>query len=349
MPPRNHAQEFVRMWWNLLWILVALIAVLACVVAWLISPTDTSGLRVATNPSPDYNDAVARLKAWVDEDKSEPIRPECNTQWILQGGPTEHVIVLLHGLTSCPRQFDELGAAVAKATGANVVIPRMPYHGYFDPLTPAMANLTAHDLVFASSRAVDIARGLGKKITVAGLSINGPTATWLPFIRDDIDQIAALSPLFGVGGMPRNLSPYVSNALVRLPNMFLWWDPKDKQNRNAPEYSYPRFPVRAIAESLQMTGAILEELEKRPLPCRRMVMVTSETDTAIDRSEAVLVANAIRDRGGCEVVSFEFPASQKVAHDFIDPRQPNAKVALVYPKLIELLYPSAIDSRAAAN
>jgi len=44
------------------------------------------------------------------------------------GAPTPRVIVLLHGLTDSPRQFERL-AYLLYADGNNVYVPRLPEHG----------------------------------------------------------------------------------------------------------------------------------------------------------------------------------------------------------------------------
>ena len=64
--------------------------------------------------------------------------------------------------------------------------PRMPYHGYADRLTNALAALRAEGLVEAAFAAVDIARGLGERVAVLGISMGGLQCAYLGAFRDDV-------------------------------------------------------------------------------------------------------------------------------------------------------------------
>ncbi len=59
--------------------------------------------------------------------------------------PVRRVFLLLHGLTASPLQFAAFGNLLFDR-GANVLIPRLPYHGYGDRLTSALEALTADEL-----------------------------------------------------------------------------------------------------------------------------------------------------------------------------------------------------------
>ena len=121
----------------------------------------------------------------------------CITKLYDHGKQTEHVIILLHGFTNCPEQFSEIGMQHFEA-GSNVFIPRMPYHGLSDRLTDALVHLTVEDLAAFGDQIIDIAHGLGKKITVMGVSGSGTLVAWLAQNRTDIDFAFAIAPLFGL-------------------------------------------------------------------------------------------------------------------------------------------------------
>ena len=55
------------------------------------------------------------------------------------------MVVLLHGVSSCPRAFVDF-APMLLARGHNVVALRMPENGYADRATDALRRLTAEQL-----------------------------------------------------------------------------------------------------------------------------------------------------------------------------------------------------------
>src|SRR5258705_13984169 len=86
-------------------------------VVWLALPLPRNGLASVSHPATGYADALRRIDSLRAGDSSA-ISDECGTELMTHGGPTPHVIVLLHGLTNCPAQFDSLGR-IAFARGAN--------------------------------------------------------------------------------------------------------------------------------------------------------------------------------------------------------------------------------------
>jgi hypothetical protein len=55
-----------------------------------------------------YEEAVREIRSLASA-SPDGVRPECADQLLEHGRPTEHVFVLLHGLSNCPAQFGELG------------------------------------------------------------------------------------------------------------------------------------------------------------------------------------------------------------------------------------------------
>src|SRR2546430_14902701 len=100
------------------------------------------------------------------------VNPVCQTRLYEHGRQTERAVVLLHGFTNCPRQFDDLGRRFFER-GWNVLIPRYPRHGYSDRLTTAIAELRAEHLMAVADRSLLAASGLGEKVVVAGPSSRG--------------------------------------------------------------------------------------------------------------------------------------------------------------------------------
>jgi hypothetical protein len=316
--------------------LIGSLLVLGAVLAVLFWPHNRRTLVHAAPPEVlTYDEAVRRIQALIAGTPAS-IRSECAVQLFEHGHPTEKAFVLMHGLSNCPAQFSELGRQLFER-GHNVILSRIPYHGEQDRLTTDWARLTAADMLDAGNEAIDLALGLGKKVTAAGLSISGATAAWMAQNRSDLSRAALLAPFLSPLGVPAWARAPVQGLLLRLPNVFLWWNPKERENFEGPVYVYPRFPTRVIGETMLLGREVLQESREYAPRCASILLVTTAADAAADnRMAAELVANWSRFRqDGIE--AFEFPAEDNVPHDFIDPNQPNQRTALVYPKIIELL------------
>ena len=283
-------------------------------------------------PPPDYEQAVHALKALV-ADSPASVRPEGIPIVLDHGHPTEHVFVLLHGLSNAPAQFEPLGRMLFER-GHNVIIPRLPYHGEKDPMSEDWGRMTAQQMLDSGNHAVDLARGLGKKVTVAGLSINGTTTAWMAQNRSDLHRAVLLSPFLAPAGLPAWAVSPLERLLLRLPNMFFWWNPKLKEKNPGPPYAYPRFPTRVIAQTMQLGSDVLAASKTTAPKSHAILVVTTASDLAAN--------NAITDRLIAQwkafqpVESLRFPAAEAIPHDFIDVHQPGEQTAKVYAKLIEL-------------
>src|SRR5688572_20292839 len=97
-----------------------------------------------SEPVSGYEEAAARIEAMRS---AEPptVRADCTIQWMTHGRKTERALVLLHGLTNCPLQWQGLAPRFFEM-GYNVLMPRMPHHGYSDRLTNAIKAITVEEL-----------------------------------------------------------------------------------------------------------------------------------------------------------------------------------------------------------
>jgi pimeloyl-ACP methyl ester carboxylesterase len=283
----------------------------------------------------DYDEAVKAIKALAAAAPAT-VRRKCTLQLLEHGRPTKRVFVLLHGLSNCPAQFNELGRQLFER-GHNVLIPLLPYHGEEDRLATEWGGLTGDSMLEAGNVAADLARSLGENVIVAGLSINGATVAWMAQNRKDLYKAVLLAPFFAPFNLPDLAFLPVERLLLRLPNMFFWWDPRKRENVVGPAYAYPRFPTRVIGETMFLGRAVLDESRVFPPQCPRILAITSASDTAANNvvtEQLITNWRAVRPAG---IQTFEFPADQQIPHDFIDPNQPNQQIDIVYPKLIELL------------
>jgi carboxylesterase len=222
----------------------------------------------------------------------------------------------------------------AAALGVRLIAP-LPYHGLADRMTEAHARLRAEDLVRYADEVVDIPRGLGDRLTLAGHSAGGPVTAWAAQQRADIDQAVLISPGFGFEAVPQALTPAGVRAYQILPNSFMSWDPS-QQERTQPYHSCPRISTRALAEILRLSLATQALARQQAPGARSILVIINGNDQQIDNDATAAVVATWRDHGA-SVATFEFPAGLRLDHDLIDAQNPNQNVAAVYPRLIELI------------
>src|SRR5712692_10169109 len=92
------------------------------------------------------------------EQASPKINPACGSVLLEHGHRTPRAVAFLHGITSNPVHFRELGELFSQR-GYNVFIPRVPRHGYRDRLSRDHANLTVAEFKAYASHTVATARG----------------------------------------------------------------------------------------------------------------------------------------------------------------------------------------------
>lgn len=307
-------------------------ALLLLGLVWLVRPLPLHNLVSAPDPAASYEEAVARWAEIQAREAALPLHDGGRTIVLTHGHKTERVFVLLHGLTNAPRQFLELGEELF-ATGSNVVIPRLAHHGLANRMTDDHAALTAQDLICYAQYGVDLARGIGKNVTVVGLSISGISATWVAQNRDDIDEVFLLAPLFGPAIVPDPLTPAFAAALKRLPNRMLWWDPRVRENLAGPPYAYPRFATRPLGEALRL--GLQTAQPDQSLRVNRLGVILTEDDKAVNNTRTRRLVEQWRAASpDTEFFIYEFPASENIPHDFIDPLQPNARTDKVNTLLV---------------
>jgi alpha-beta hydrolase superfamily lysophospholipase len=304
------------------------------VAAGSLSPLRTAGLVAEPDPAPDHDAAVARFRA----DAAAPtpaLNPLCHPELLTHGRRTARVVVLLHGISSCPRAFVDF-APMLFARGDNVLVPRMPENGYADRATDALRRLTAERLRDWGDTAVDIAAGLGDEVVVLGISAGGVVAAWCGQNRPEVARAVLVAPMFGLGA----LGPLVDAAVMRiallLPDIPIWKDPILRGRFVGLPHGYQRQSSRATAEVLRLAHAVLRQAGATRPAAPAATLVTNANDNAVDNRLAARFADAWARRG-VPVARFEFAASHRLGHEIIDPLEPGADPALTYPVLLGVI------------
>ncbi len=302
------------------------------------APNPTGNARRPYISHPDPVAEYAQVVQRVDELRAAEagLRTDSRVILLTHGSRTPRAIVLIHGYNSSPASLKEFGVQFYDL-GYNVLIAPIPYHGLADRMTTEVARLQAEDMIRYTDEAVDIGRGLGDHLTIAGISLGGLMAGWAAQQRPDVDLAVLMSPGFAIKAIPEFLTPLTAWLLSVLPNSFVWKNPALKADE-PPEYNYPRWSTHGIAQIVRL-GSIIRESARQKAPAARSILVaTNVNDPDVNNVGTGKVVDLWRSHGAADLRTYQFPADLQLGHDLIDPEPPNQKVVtLVYPKLIELI------------
>jgi len=280
-----------------------------------------------------YSDAMSIAKGLQDLDGPN-VNPLCHTRVYTHGERVKRSLVLLHGFTNCSQQFDALGRQFFDR-GWNVVIPRYPRHGYTDRLNTSIAELRADHLTAVANRAAEVGAGLGERLTVAGLSLGAILSGLLAHSRGDIQRAVLIAPMLGLKPLPGPALTAISAAAKALPNFYMWWSNELKDSL-APPYGYPRFATHAYAALFDCGRQLVRSAREEPPRAKSIAVITNAGEPRLDNRFTYRLVESWR-RHGADVETFEFPASDKLTHDLIDPGNAAQRTDHVYPVVTRLI------------
>ena len=275
-----------------------------------------------------------RIAAGIQDLDGPNVNPLCHTRVYTHGKRVERSLVLLHGFTNCQQQMDELGRQFFDQ-GWNVVIPRYPRHGYTDRLNNALAELRAEHLTALANRSAEIGAGLGESLTIAGLSLGGILTGYLAQTRAGIERAVLIAPMLGLKPVPGPVLSVASRLAPRLPNFYVWWDSSQKE-RLGPTYGYPRFATHAYAALFQVGRMLVKSARATAPMSRSTAVVTNAAEPRLDNRYTYRLIEAWRSHGAA-IETYEFPVTDHLPHDLIDPGNADQQTALVYPVLTRLV------------
>jgi pimeloyl-ACP methyl ester carboxylesterase len=282
----------------------------------------------------DAYEAGVAIAASIQSLDGPNVNPVCHTRLYTHGRRTDRSLVLLHGFTNCPQQFDALGKHFHEL-GWNVFIPRYPRHGYSDRLTTSIAELRSEPLVALANRAAEAGAGLGERLTVAGLSLGGALTGLLAQERESVERAVLIAPMLGLQRIPGPAHPVLAELAYFLPNFWVWWDSKLKDELGPP-HGYPRFPTHAYAALFKIARTVLKAARAAAPKAGLIAVITNAAEAGLDNRFTYQLVERWR-RHGAAVSTFEFPASDRLPHDLIDPANPAQNTELVYPVAINAI------------
>jgi carboxylesterase len=210
----------------------------------------------------------------------ERVAPACRSQFISHGSPTPVVHVLIHGYTNAPPQFREVAQAFFDA-GSNVVIPRVPYHGYSDPLKRELSSLTPEVLEKFCNEVVSATAGLGERLIVTGLSLGGLLTSYMGKMRDEVAEARLVAPFIQPNAVPEWIDAPFDAAMRALPDVYSWWNPKLQEKEVAGTWATPKFSMKAIGAQIAFRRQIERTESTRTTRLDRVLLVLNGADIAV--------------------------------------------------------------------
>jgi carboxylesterase len=320
--------NFMGNWWPGLLILVIVLVIVVV----LFRPRNIDGLTSHPNPVKSYAEAVQRIDVLQAREKN--LNPLCQAKLLTHGDKTDRVIVFVHGYTTCPQQFAELGERFYDL-GYNVLMLPVPHHGLADRMTDELGLITSEELAVYADQVVDLAPGLGKYVVMAGISMGGVIASWAAQNRSEIDFAVIMSPGFSFKPIPTSLTVPIANIVVMLPVWYVWWDTTLKE-KAGPPYAYPRFTYHGLGEIMRLGFAVRAAAQRTAPAARSILVVTNANDTSVDNEVTAQMVQLWRD-DHTTLATYKFEKSLGLPHDMIDPNQKGGKTDVVYPRLIDLI------------
>ncbi|MFN8532742.1 MAG: alpha/beta hydrolase [Dehalococcoidia bacterium] len=292
----------------------------------------TDGLESHPRPASGFAEALDRFEALAGRDGPE-VNPVCRSQLLAHGARARRSIVFIHGITNCPAQFEPLGRLFFER-GYNVLLPRMPRHGYADRKTSALSSLTVEELRDFADEVADIAGGLGEETMIAGLSAGGVLAAWVTQNRPEIARSVLIAPSLGIGRYRLVLQLLIAGALLHAPNI---QTQKFRSFSDGPPYSYLGYSSRAIGEVLRLGLATARAALVEPPAVQDLLVITNGADAAVNNNATRQLVSLWQSKGLERVEYYDFPRTAGLIHDLIDVHQPQGRTSLVYPRLIDLI------------
>jgi esterase/lipase len=316
------------------WLVFLLSTGLVILMAYIIlTPWNVAHLASHPRPAQNYSEAL-RLTEVLRAEEPQGMNPLCKAQLMTHEKKAYRAIILVHGYTSDPQEFHELGQRFYDL-GYNVLIAPLPHHGLADRMTEEHAKLTAEELATYADRTVDIAQGLGEQVVMMGISAGGVTTAWAAQNRKDIDLAVIISPALGFKKVPTPFTAAAMNIYTLLPDALEWWDPVLKE-KVLPTHDNPRYSRHALVQLLRLGFIVQADAELHPPAAKKMVIVFNANDNTIDNEMTMKMVNIWKEHHA-NLTTYEFDAGLKLPHDLIDPAQPAQRIDIAYPPLLELI------------
>jgi alpha-beta hydrolase superfamily lysophospholipase len=318
--------------------LLVAVGIIAIVAGYLVlKPADIAVMADHGVAAASWDEAVARVRAIQAEEAADPaVREDCRTRLYDHGAPTANVVVLFHGYTNCPKQYDQLAQELADR-GDTVLVPRMPHHGIV-PGTPGLLDsLTGEQVIAHADEAMNIADGLGDRVTVFGLSGGGAVASYIAQFRADADLVIPAAAFLDTGAIPTWAVNAAINLIDLLPPIDQRDPPPDEATRGAYPHGASDTSTHGAASYMRAGQTVLDAAATQAPKAGRIITVVNDADTTVNNTIIDDLAGRWARLAPDRTSLYRFDASLNVLHDMITPDRDGQKTDLVYPVLIDLM------------
>jgi esterase/lipase len=261
-------------------------------------------------PSQGYDASITLIRRRQASDDAIG-DPRARSILLTHGSRSARAIVLFHGLTDSPRQFETLAHLLHDA-GDNVYVPRLPHHGLRGGDARALAALTAEELRQSADSAVEIANGLGDSVIVVGLSLGGTMAAWVAQNRR-VWRSVLIAPALQPGRIPSILDRPILGLSYRLPNITR----RDPFDSTRPDRE-PGFTTHAVSEVLKLGMSVLNTSRRVAPRTQQMAVLVNAYDRTVKEGAVADLARQWAQHGAA-VWMYEIPDSLRLAHNIVDP------------------------------
>ncbi|GGO31943.1 alpha/beta hydrolase [Micromonospora parathelypteridis] len=283
-------------------------------------PVRRRGLSIAPAQPLDFDTATRVAEAVIAADAADAeVRPESRSRLLSHGSRTGRVVLLLHGYTLAPEQYDGLAEEFFDR-GYNVWIPRAPQHGTVD--RRAHHRVQTGELTAYAAQALDVAAGLGDEVGIVGISGGAVLATWLAQTRVDVvRRLLLLSPFFGPD--PRQAPAFAVKPLIVLYG-----------RRILPDRVTSRgYSLSAVTQYLTIARGLPKP---RSTGLRSAAVAISPLDGVVDLAAAVNVPRRIADANAIPLRVHTLPETLGVGHNILNLTALGAEGAEVRRRYIAL-------------
>lgn len=317
---------------------VAVLAVLLAVVAFLfLKPAGATLPTAANDPATSFADATARIAAaQAAEAATGQIMEGCGTRLYDHGAATADVVVLLHGYTNCSKQYTRLAQELFDMS-YTVYVPLVPDHGMLPENRTPLGSLTADEVIAYSDNAVDVAAGLGDRMTVMGLSGGGLVASYIAQYRPEADRVIPIAGFFGLPSVPEFATQALVNALAIVPPFDAREAPPDAAVRGAYPHGASDTSTRGANAYMQVGQTILASAANEAPAAGRIIVVINDNDDQINNGLVQTLADRWEAKAPDATEVYHFDKSLGLLHDVMTPDREGQKVDIVYPVLLELM------------
>jgi hypothetical protein len=116
------------------------------------------------------------------------------------------------------------------------------------------------------------------------------------------------------------MHPILADFAYVLPNFWVWWDSRLK-DKVEPQHGYPRFSTHAYAALFKTATRVLKAAKAAAPKAGSISVITNANEPGLDNRFTYQLIERWRLHGAA-VSTFEFPLSERLPHDLIDPANP---------------------------